>query len=253
MLIQYASDLHLEFLNNRRFLKKNLLKPVAPYLILAGDIDVFHKGKVREKWWFEYFSKNWEQVYIIPGNHEYYQNQDACNTLHLDYAVHDNVRYINNQKITIEGVDVYFTTLWSKLSNHLIEQYIGDFHCTKFNGIRYSATHHNALFLDTIQWLQTELALPKKNKRVVVSHFVPSLKVDAYPPAINDHTHLMKEYFVADLDLFLERWDIDYWIYGHNHRNNDTKVFDIQFLSNQLGYVQEDEHKEFVFDKVLEV
>jgi hypothetical protein len=65
--IQYVSDLHLEFYY-KTYLKK-FVKPIGPYLALAGDI-----GQPTCPMWmpfFNYVSQNWKQVFYVTGTKEY--------------------------------------------------------------------------------------------------------------------------------------------------------------------------------------
>ena len=77
MKIQYMSDLHMEFQENSRYLKNNELPVTGDVLVLAGDI-FYLKDKTAPvmnfwKWAF----KNYCQVLIVPGNHEYYNFSDV--------------------------------------------------------------------------------------------------------------------------------------------------------------------------------
>ena len=46
---------------------------------------------------------------------------------------------------------------------------------------------------------------------------------------------------------------IDYWIYGHSHRNIDKTIGTTHCLCNQFGYVSHNEHLTFDRTKIIEI
>lgn len=115
MNIQYASDLHLEFAENSRYLKEFPLQVTGDILVLAGDI--FHLGKdcARHPFW-EWAADNYQQVIVVAGNHQFYDGFDL-DTLHdgWTYKIRPNVAYHYNDAIRIGDTDLILTTLWSAI------------------------------------------------------------------------------------------------------------------------------------------
>ena len=67
MKIQFCSDLHLEFLENRKWIMENPIIPKGEILILEGDIVLLTEIHHHQTF-FDYVSDHFEQTFWIPGN-----------------------------------------------------------------------------------------------------------------------------------------------------------------------------------------
>lgn len=93
MKIQYASDLHLEFGANTAILREHPIQPVGDVLVLAGDISYLDDDSLNKHPFWDWASDNFQEVIVIPGNHELYRNFDI-NELNegLELRLRRNVR-----------------------------------------------------------------------------------------------------------------------------------------------------------------
>lgn len=116
MKIQYASDLHLEFSDNWRYLKDNPLKPVGDILVLAGDIGYLGDENYTVHPFWDWASDNYEQVIACMGNHEFYKYYDVA-TLPDGYCldIRRNVKSYYNGVVNIGDTDFIISTLWSHI------------------------------------------------------------------------------------------------------------------------------------------
>ena len=115
MTLQYTSDLHLEFPENKAYLDINPIQPVGDILILAGDIVPFTIMD-QHKDFFSYVSDHFKATYWIPGNHEYYHNDIVKRSGVLNENIRSNVFLVNNTTAIVDHVELIFSTLWSKIS-----------------------------------------------------------------------------------------------------------------------------------------
>lgn len=214
--------------------------------MLAGDIDLMDKNGYPEKQFWDWASVNFEQVLVVPGNHEYYGGFDviqmeekAC------IPIRNNVFLCNNHLVTIGGVEFILSTLWSLIhsySSQSVERFVSDYKLIKYNGQRLTTKISNECHQRSIGFLKTAFERPKVGKRVVVTHHVPSLTMmaDEFVGSI------LNDAFVTDLDELIRGSNVDAWIFGHSHRNlRITKIGSTFLCTNQLGYVCRGEHRSF--------
>jgi Icc-related predicted phosphoesterase len=158
MKIQYGSDLHLEFKENKAFLKAAPILPTGDILILAGDITPF-PFMDEHKDFFRYLANYFETVCWLPGNHEYYHSDAAQRSDTLNEKIKPNVFLVNNITIFRSDVRFLFSTLWSKIdpaNEWQIERSVSDFGAISYNGYRFSAPAFNLLHQRCLNFLSAE-------------------------------------------------------------------------------------------------
>lgn len=254
MKIQYASDLHIEFHDNGRWLKENPLIPVGEILVLAGDIGYLGDEMYSNHPFWRWCSDNFSDTYVVPGNHELYKRYDI-NSLTGGFSkdVLSNVHVVYNKVIPLSGdIDLIASTLWSHIENsdaYYVENGVSDFRRIMdgerpLSWLRFNAEHESCK-----SFICDSVKSSKARNIVVVTHHVPSyglLSDDFRNSRINGA-------FTSNLDDMIMELRINYWIYGHSHRNIDKKIYNTNFVSNQLGYVFANEHTTFNRNKYIEI
>ena len=252
MRIQYASDLHLEFEENTNFLMTNPLKVTGEILILAGDIHVIGTENWIENPFWDWASKNYKQVIVTYGNHEYYNSCDLSTMKEgFKYKIRDNIYYYYNCVITIDDVDIIVSTLWSHIDKENEKECvmsINDFHLIKYNGKVLTPEVFNEEHKKCLEFIKKSMSESKAKTKIIVTHHVPSALLNAEEFKDSD----INSAFIVDLTDYIKICGAKYWIFGHSHRNISKKIGKTYCLCNQLGYVTSGENETFDFDKNID-
>jgi len=253
MKIQYCSDLHLEFPKNKLFLKQNPLKVEGDILILAGDILLF-KDINEYKYFFDFLSESFKYTYWVPGNHEYYYSDISERSNSFSEQIRDNVFLVNNVSVIHDDTKFIFSTLWSKISlqnEWQIQKGLTDFRVIKKDSSIFTPYDYNVLHQNSIDFIEKELlSQNKQDKTVVVTHHVPTYM--NYPEQYKGSA--LNEAFATELFDLIERSNINYWIFGHSHENiSDFNIGKTKLLTNQMGYVNYGENKNFDTGRHFEI
>ena len=238
MKIQYHSDLHLERNNNRVFFDNYKIKPIADILILAGDTTA-STDKYYQRDFFDYLSENWKEVYMIPGNHEYYfiEEKDLLDKPYLNRKIRKNVHLLNNQSIVIDDLKIIFSTMWSPISiekEFHIQDTLKDFMYIYYKDRLLRSSDMKDIFNKSFDYINSEVQNNKSEKLLIVTHHAPTKLVISQ----QYKTSKIQEAFSVELHPFIFDNDIDYWIYGHTHQNIDAEINGTKIVSNQFGYAE---------------
>lgn len=172
MRIQYMSDLHMELWDNWRYVKAaiervqmkvgfqsaereqarpkgkvNGFDVVGDVLVLAGDTFYLLDANAPQKRFWNWASKNFRQVLLVPGNHEFYGDGDV--TARGDswqWMIRENVGYYYNKVVRIDDTDFILTTLWSRIPEpdmYYVLRGMNDFRQIMYKGRRFTPDDFN--------------------------------------------------------------------------------------------------------------
>lgn len=253
MKIQYASDFHLEFRENWRILRQeNPMDVRGDVLVLAGDIGYLGDDNFSTHPFWDWASENFQHVLVCLGNHEFYKYYDLS-TMHdgLVGEIRPNVHYYYNNVVRIDDIDFIISTLWAHID--LEDAYITEHSVTDFHRIMYGEnvltfSDFNREHQRCLDFIRRSVAESNARHKIVVTHHVPSFQLMS--PEFSGSR--INGAFTLELSDYIENSGIDYWIYGHSHRNIDKTIGTTRCVSNQFGYAFHDEHLTFDRGKVIE-
>ena len=233
--LQYASDLHLE--SNRINDFSQLIKPIAPFLALVGDIG--HITSPTYKPFFDYISNEFEQVYYVPGNHEYYnptkkhKTDENVTMYQLNHQMknfcdsYKNVHYLyrNSIKLNDFNVGIIGSPLWTP--------YFSSKKIFVSKDKTLDSDYANYLHQLDITYIDDRCRkLRNTNSKIIIlTHFIPSFSL-----ILNKYKNYPnKDNFASGSDFLFYRFPINCWIYGHTHHSSTQSINKTLCLTNPYG------------------
>ena len=254
--MQYVSDIHLEMRQTFPRIKK-----LCSNLVLAGDIG--SPKSLIYKQFIEYCASNWKNVFVVYGNHEYYNRNDECFTMksfdNESKYFPNNVYFMNNSvlylyknsevseilrepSVSENPIKIIGSVLWSDIT---------DFVASKMNDYKKIYTHRGNvgqpllltpkitrfLFDTNKNYILRELYSEPELKCVIITHHGTHSLCQGHFKG----SHLESGY-ATDIPELFQAKNLIACINGHTHSSIDiTLGNEIKLLANCLGYPGENQ------------
>ena len=241
--IGLVSDLHTEFWTTTTeqrigaMIQERL--DAADLILLPGDIGHGADGVAMARRLFPD-----KPVFMVAGNHEFYQGDYAAVLDDLQAAATGNIHFLHMAvgEITIRdtAVRIIGTTLWTDFDLHgtpdlsLLAARRG------LNDFRLITYHDHLLTpLDTLAWhheqrawIMTQLDDPFDGLTILMTHHAPASFAIAGRYVLDD----LSPCFASRMESILLQDDLPLVVWGHTHHCIDRTIERTRFVSSQTGY-----------------
>lgn len=237
MLVWILSDLHLE-LTRGWDLPTASARPRFDVLIVAGDLI---PRMARGVTWLRKRVTDRPVVYIA-GNHEPYgQDIDIDVEKARAAAAGSNVRVLQNEAWSIDGVLFVGATLWTDFAlfgsqGYAMNRAVGvmnDYSRIRKNSYadRLRPSDTVARHFESREFIARTIREKPTNSKVVVVTHHPCIRQLIRDGMEND---ILSAAYVSDCPALLD--GVDLWICGHTHRSFDGILGTTRVVSNGKGY-----------------
>lgn len=237
--IQIASDIHLEYYKDDQDLPK-IIVPKSPYLALLGDIGLVTRKNYKA--FLIEMSKHFKKVFIITGNHEYYNSSEleVDNILNDICKEYDNLFYLKNKTIIIDKYKIIGSTLWTHVDQYhenIIEGAMNDYHQIKQNDSKdkIKVKNTNEWNKKCIEFIEKEIKEKEDKKCIVLTHHAP-IEISCMNPTLFDSP--IVQGICNDLSYLMNE-NVPLWLFGHTHWMCDIEINGTRVNTNARGYKKE--------------
>jgi hypothetical protein len=254
---QVVSDLHLELYDTSDLTKLPIPKPIAPLLIMAGDIYPGRKENFKEV--MSYITSFYDAVVFVPGNHEYYCGDGINMTID---EIKDKMKkecesipkmyYLDDDVISINGITFLGGTMWTKIFYSywpVVKSFINDYNAIAYQRygkvLKLSPEIVDSMHKETLKFFRSEIRSITSQSNagttcenvVVITHHSPSFK---YKGTWFRNDIYKEFYFADDVDDLLVKPPVCAWFHGHTHCTvNSLSDGGTSIISNARGYESE--------------
>lgn len=183
------------------------------------------------------------EVYLLPGNHEYYGGRIDREDKLEEAAQAAGAQFVQKKTLLIDGKRFLCATLWTDFrlngatsefaAKYDAERMMNDYRKIRVEREHYrrlSPDHAAAIHHDHVSWITAELEKDFPGETIVVTHHAPHRSMCLKPGAPEAPA------YASDLTQLISRFQPAAWFCGHTHSHDIRMLGDTLMMNASLGY-----------------